>query len=56
MTKRRDIGLLHRIFGFGAIAEHAAGDPIEPLIVPLHDRGKSARVPVDCTPHQFGIV
>jgi len=56
MAECRDIGILNRIFGFGAVAEHAARDPIEPLIMPLHDRGKSVRVPVERAPDQFGIV
>jgi hypothetical protein len=56
MGESRDVAFLDDVFGFGAITQHAARDPIQPPIVTLHDRSESVRVAVEHAPHQFGIV
>jgi hypothetical protein len=33
MRKRADIGLLHHVLGLGIVAQHAAGDPVEPAVI-----------------------
>jgi hypothetical protein len=44
------------IFGFGVVPQDAAGDPVKPPIVPLHDDTKCDIVTRKRAPHKFGIV
>ena len=37
MRERPDIGLLNHVLGFAVVAQNAAGDPVKPAIVGLHD-------------------
>jgi hypothetical protein len=51
-----DIRFLDHIFGFAVIPQDAAGDPVQPAIVPLHDGAKRRIVMGERTPDEFGIV
>ena len=37
MGEGPDIGLLHHILGLAVVAQDAAGEPVEPAVVRLHD-------------------
>jgi hypothetical protein len=56
MGKGFDIRFLDHIFGFAVIPQNAAGDPVQPAIVPLHDGAKRRVVTGERTPNEFGIV
>jgi hypothetical protein len=56
MGKSADIGFLDGIFGFGVVPQDAAGDPVKPTIVPLHDDTKCSIVTRKRAPYEFGIV
>jgi hypothetical protein len=56
MGKGVDIGFLDDIFGFSIVPQDAAGDPVKPAIVPLHDGAKRCIVTGKRAPHEFGIV
>jgi hypothetical protein len=56
MGKSADIGFLDGIFGFGVVPQDAAGDPVKPTIVPLHDDAKCSIVTRKRSPYEFGIV
>ena len=56
MGKSADIGFLNDIFGFSVVSQDAAGDPVKPAILPLHDGTKCRIVTRKRAPHEFGIV
>jgi hypothetical protein len=56
MGKSVDIRFLDGIFGFAVISQDAAGDPVKPAIVPLHDGAERPVVTGECTPNELGIV
>ena len=56
MGKGVDIRFLDHIFGFAIIPQDAAGDPVKPAIVPLHDGAKRRVVTGERAPNEFGIV
>jgi hypothetical protein len=56
MGKSVDIRFLDGIFGFAVISQDAAGDPVKPAIVPLHDGAERRVVTGERTPNEFGIV
>ena len=50
-----DVGFLHHILGLGIIAQDAAGQPVEPAVVRLHDGANRRLVAGERPPNQFGI-
>src|ERR1700716_2398840 len=56
MREGADIGLLDHILGFAVVAQDAAGDPVEPTIIPLHDGAEGRAVAGGCAPHQLRVV
>ena len=55
MGEGPDIGLLHHILGLAVIAQDAAGEPVEPAVVGLHDGADGGLVAGGRTAHQFGV-
>ena len=56
MRKGVDIRFLDGIFGFAIIPQDAAGDPVKPAIVPLHDSAERGAITGACTPNELSIV
>ena len=50
-----DIGFLQRILGFKVIAQDAAGDAVEPLIVLANDQRDGARILTAGAGHELGF-
>ena len=55
MGERADIGFLDHVLGLAVIAQDAAGDPVEPAIVRLHDGANGRLVAAAGAPDQVGI-
>ena len=55
MREGANIGLLHDILGFAVVAQDAAGEPVEPAVVRLHDGANRCLVARQRPPHQFGV-
>ena len=55
MGEGPDIGFLHDVLGLAVVAQDAAGDPVEPAIVRLHDRANGAFLARAGAPDQFGV-
>ncbi len=52
MRKGVDIRFLDGIFGFAIIPQDAAGDPVNPAIVPLHDSAERGAITGARTQHR----
>jgi hypothetical protein len=50
------IGFLQGFLGFAVVAQNAARDPVEPAIVPRHDRAECLRLPGERPVHQLRVV
>ena len=55
MGEGPDVGFLDHVFGFAVVAQDAAGDPVEPAIVRLHDRANGRLVAATGALDQFGV-
>src|SRR5579859_1081451 len=55
MRERPDIRFLNDVLGFAVVAQNAAGDPVEPAIVRLHDRPDGRLIAAARTSDQFEI-
>ncbi len=55
MREGADVGLLHDILGLAVVAQDAAGEPVEPAVVRLHDGADRGFVAGQRPPHQFGV-
>ena len=55
MGEGADIGFLHHILGLGVVAQDAAGQPIKPAVIRLHDRADRGFVAGKRAPHQLGV-
>src|ERR1700716_3854819 len=56
MREGADIGLLDHILGFAVVAQDAAGDPVEPTIIPLHDSTERRAVAGERAAHELRIL
>ena len=56
MREGADIGFLHDVLGLAVVAQDAAGEPVQPAIVRLHDRANRRLVAGKRAADQFGIV
>ena len=55
MREGADVGLLHDVLGLAVVAQDAAGEPVEPAVVRLHDGADRRLVARQRPPHQFGV-
>ena len=55
LVKRQDIGFLHDIRALRHHTQDAAGEPVQPAIIRLHDRANRSLVAGKRPPHQFGV-
>ncbi len=55
MREGADIGFLHHILGVGVVAQDAAGQPIKPAVIRLHDHANRGFVAGKRAPHQLGV-
>ena len=55
MREGADIGFLHDVLGLAVVAQDAAGEPVQPAIIRLHDRANRSLVAGKRPPHQFGV-
>ena len=55
MRERPDIGFLHHVLGLAVVAQNAAGDPVKPAIVRLHDEANGRLIAPAGAPDQFGL-
>jgi hypothetical protein len=55
MRERPDIGLLHNVLGLGVVAQDAAGQPVKPAVIRLHDRTDGRLVALAGARDQFGF-
>lgn len=56
MGERVYVGFLHRIFGLAVIAQYAAGNAVQPPVVPLHDGAKRVAIADERATYKIGIV
>ena len=56
MRKGVQISFLDDVFGFAVVPYYAPGDPVEPAIMPLHDRAECRALVGERATHEFGIV
>src|SRR3981081_4194028 len=55
MRERADIGFLHHVLGLAVVAQDAAGDPVKPAIVRLHDRANGRLIAISGALDQLGV-
>ncbi len=55
MGESPDVGLLDDVLGLAVVAQNAAGDPVKPAVVRLHDRTNGCLVARAGAPDQFGV-
>ncbi len=55
MRERPDIGFLDHVLGLAVVAQDAAGKPVEPAIVGLHDDANGRLVAPAGASDQFGL-
>ena len=55
MREGADVGLLHHVLGLAVVAQDAAGEPVEPAVVRLHDGANRRLVARQRPPHQLGV-
>ena len=55
MREGADVGFLHHVLGLAVVAQDAAGEPVKPAIVRLHDRADRRLVAGAGAADQFGV-